>query len=118
MHRLLTILTISMVLLGMSPRAEAGTMSLQWLDCSPTSRLWAVCWRGSWNVLGGKHLDKASSNSGPWTRVRSFVADNNCEFPAQNLRWYRIAKPTLPFGFRTLASIWVPKCGCPNASFQ
>ena len=118
MHSFLTLIAVSMVLLGVSPRAEAGYMSLVWLDCDPTNRLWAVCWRGPWNVLGGKHLDVGPSNSGPWSRVRSFVADTNCHFPANNLRWYRIAKPKFPIGFQTLASIWVPLCGCPDASFR
>ena len=118
MHRLITLAAVTIVLLAGSPRAEAGSMYLEWLDCNPTFRLWAVSWQGPWNVLGGKHLDKGSSNSGPWTRVRSFVADNNCYFPAQNLRWYRIAKPRFSIGFQTLASIWVPLSRCPTGSLQ
>lgn len=101
-----------------SLQANAGSMYLEWLDCNPIYRLWAVSWKGPWNVLGGKHLDKGSSNNGPWTRVMSFVPDSSCYFPGQNLRWYRISKPKLPMGFQTLASIWVPLSRCPSGSLR
>ena len=118
MHRFLTIGAISLMLAAASPRADAGHMYLEWLDCDPTYKLWGVSWKGPWNVLGGKHLDKATSNIGPWTRVSSFVADYSCMFPAQNLRWYRIASPKLLTGFQTLAAIWVPLSKCRTGSFR
>ena len=118
MHRTLTMGAISLILAAASPRADAGSMYLEWLDCNPTYKLWAVSWQGPWNILGGKHLDKGPTNNGPWARVRSFVADNNCIFPAQNLRWYRISKPKFPFDFQTLAAIWVPLSQCRTGSFR
>lgn len=95
-----------------STRVDAGHMYLEWMDCSPTYRLWEVTWKGPWNILGGKHLDSGTSNSGPWKRVLSFVPDSGCYFPAQNQNWYRISKPKFPLGYKTLASIWVPKSRC------
>jgi hypothetical protein len=118
MHRFFMIGVISLALTAGSQRAQAGYIYLEWLDCNPTYKLWAVSWQGPWNVVGGKHLDQGPTNNGPWTRVRSFVADSNCIFPAQNLRWYRIAKPRIPIGFQTLASIWVPLSKCWTGSFR
>jgi hypothetical protein len=106
--------TVLLALVCGSPRAQAGYMYLEWLDCDPTYKLWAVSWKGPWNVLGGKHLDKAKTNRGPWSRVLAYVSDSNCYFPGQNLRWYRISKPGLTGSSRTLASIWVPRSRCTS----
>ena len=95
-----------------SVRADAGLMYLEWMDCDPAYKLWEVTWKGPWNVLGGKHLDRGATNSGPWKRVLSYVPDSSCYFPAQNQNWYRIAKPKFPLGYKTLASIWVPESRC------
>lgn len=118
MNRLLMAIAVSLVLLLGSPQAGAGYMYLEWLDCNPIYRLWAVSWKGPWNVLGGKHLDKGTTNNGPWTRLLSFIPDSSCYFPGQNLRWYRVAKPKFPAGFQTLASIWVPISRCPTGSLR
>ena len=99
------------LLLG-SARADAGYMYLEAVDCTPIYRLWEVSWNGPWDVFGGKHLDRGASNSGPWKRVLSYVPDSCCYFPAQNESWYRISKPKFPLGYKTLASIWVPKLRC------
>ena len=100
------------ILVLASTRVDAGHMYLEWMDCDPTYRLWEVSWGGAWNVLGGKHLERGPSNAGPWQRVQSYVPDSGCYFPAQNQRWYRIAKPKFPLGSETLASIWVPQTRC------
>lgn len=118
MTKYLTMAVAALVLVLGSPDAGAGHMYLEWLDCNPTYKVWAVSWKGPWNILGGKHLDKGTSNRGPWKRVMSYVSDSNCYFPARNLRWYRIAKPRIPIGFQTLASIWVPLSKCPSGSFR
>jgi hypothetical protein len=115
MNKLLVTGAASLILVLGSPRADAGHMYLEGRDCNPTYRLWEVSWNGPWNILGGKHLDQGSSNVGPWKRVLSFVPDSSCYFPALNQRWYRIAKPKLPIGFQTLASIWVPRSRCSGA---
>lgn len=112
MNKLFMAAAVSLVLLLGSRQADAGRMYLEWIDCSPTFKLWEVSWNGPWDILGGKHLDQGPSNDGPWDRVLSFVPDNSCYFPARNLRWYRIASPKFPIGFRTLASIWVPQSRC------
>ena len=72
MNRLLIAGAVWLLLVSVPSRANAGYMYLEWLDCDPTYKLWAVSWKGPWNVLGGKHLDKATTNRGPWSRVLSY----------------------------------------------
>ena len=112
MNRLLIAGAATLVLVLGTTRAHAGYMYLEWMDCNPTYKLWEVGWRGPWSGLGGKHLDQATSSAGPWKRVQSFVPDDGCYFPAENLRWYRLAKPKFPLGYQTLASVWVPRSRC------
>ena len=112
MTRYLISAAATLVLVLGSTEARAGRMYLEWLGCDPAYKLWEVNWQGPWNVLGGKHFDRAKSNAGPWKRLLSYVPDGGCYSPAQNLRWYRIAKPTFPLGYKTLAAIWVPQTRC------
>jgi hypothetical protein len=110
-------LMVVLVFTMSASRANAGSMYLEWLDCSPMYKLWAVSWKGPWTFTG-KFLDKAPSNHGPWSRVISYVTDNNCYFPAENLKWYRIASTRFPAGYKTQASIWVPRSNCGTGSLR
>lgn len=91
--------------------AQAGHMYLEWLDCSPQYKLWAVSWEGPWSA-SIRHLDIATTNAGPWTRVDSYIPESACRFPATNQRWYRVSAPGGLFCCTTLASIWVPRHYC------
>ena len=116
MNKLTMTISLSLILMYFSPRATAGHMYIEWLDCDPTYKLFEVSWEGPWKVLGGKHLDYGTTNTGPWMRVLSFIPDSNCYFPARGLRWYRVAAPKFPIGFQTLAAIWVPRSRCWRGS--
>ncbi|MGI9225328.1 MAG: hypothetical protein ACR2QX_12670 [Woeseiaceae bacterium] len=117
MIRSTTALMVVLVLTMSASKANAGSMYLEWLDCSPAYKLWAVSWKGPWTFTG-KFLDKGSSNNGPWSRVLSYVSDSNCYFPAENLKWYRIASSRILGGYKTRASIWVPRWKCGTGSLR
>ena len=87
-------------------------MHLEWLDCDPVYRLYAVSWE---DVTGtDRRLGIASSNLGPWSHVVSVTVTDGCYFPAQNLKWYRITRSNFPFGSETVDKVWVPRYLCES----